>query len=131
MRTIVVIIGRDKLAGIWQRGGMNAKAELAELVENYLSINAGIETMALGSTIEGLAKIWSAYGDAKRKRGNWSTMLHNLRDGISDIEPALPYLRELGQAVAGLVALAERELVFAAELHAEIVRLSAGESTLA
>lgn len=108
---------------------MNPKTELAELVDNHLSGRANVTTAALGSVVVGLAKILTAYMDGQQKRGNWGTMLGNLRSGVADIAPALPMLRTAGPGAAMLVEMAERELVFANEMQDEIIRLSAGEST--
>jgi hypothetical protein len=109
---------------------MNAKAELAELVDDHLGRNATMAKAALGSVIAGLAKFLTAYADAQARRGNWGTMLDNLRRGMNDIEPVLPLLKSQGgPGVATIVELAESELRFAAEMQEEIVRLSAGEST--
>lgn len=108
---------------------MNPKAELAELVDDHLSRNSSVATAALGSVVVGLAKILTAYTDAQAKRGNWGTMLGNLRSGVADIAPALPMLRTAGPGVAAIVEMAEREIVFANVMQDEIIRLSAGEST--
>jgi hypothetical protein len=109
---------------------MNAKAELAELVMDHLSENGGMGTVALAAVISGLASILTAYNDAQERRGNWGTMLGNLQAGIANIQPALPLLRAHGgPGVATVIALAERELSFAALMQDEITRLTAGEST--
>lgn len=122
---------RDNASKTWQREEMNAKAELAEFVNDYLSRKeGGIELVALGAVITGLASILSAYRDAQERRGNWGAMLGNLRDGVAEIERALPLLREHGgPGVATVIELAEQELAFAGSMHDEIVRLTAGEST--
>lgn len=108
---------------------MNAKAELAELVMDHLGRHGGMATAALASAITGLAAILSAYDDAQERRGNWGTMLGNLRKGVASIEPVLPMLRDAGPDYVAVVELAERELEFAALMQDEIVRLQAGEST--
>lgn len=127
--TLISTAPRDKIARIWQREDMNAKAELAELVMDHLSRTGNITTAALASAITGLAKILTAYNDAQEKRGNWGTMLANLRSGIADIAPVLPHLRTVGPSVAAIVQMAEREVVFANVVADEITRLTAGEST--
>lgn len=110
---------------------MSPKAELAELVEDHLSRSGSAGTVALAAAITGLASILTAYQDAQQKRGNWGTMLSNLRKGEELVRPALPLLRsEGGPGVAAVVALAERELHFAETMADEIMRLQAGESTL-
>ena len=110
---------------------MRAEAELAELVEDHLGRNANVTNVALASTIHGLAQIMTAYGDAQARRGNWGAMLANLKNGIANIQPALPVLRGAGPGVAAIVSMAERELQFASVMQDSIVRLQADESTLA
>lgn len=109
--------------------GMDAKAELAELVEDHLSRQSNPASVALASVISGLASILTAYQDAQQKRGNWSTMLANLRKGDELVRPALPVLRGEGGSIA-LVAFADRQVYFAGMMADEIMRLQAGESTL-
>jgi hypothetical protein len=109
---------------------MSAKTELADFVDNHLSRNpGGMTTMALASVVTGLASILTAYGDAQERRGNWGAMLANLKQGVAGIKPALNTLRAAGPAYAAVVAMADRELQFAALMQDEIVRLQAGETT--
>jgi hypothetical protein len=108
---------------------MDAKAELAELVEDHLSRQNGEQTVAGAAIIMGLARILTAYEDAKSKRGNWSTMLDHLKKGEELIRPALPVVR-LNPALSGLVNFAGHQLSFISVMADEIERLSAGESTL-
>ena len=98
---------------------------------DHLSRGSKLATVGLASTISGLASIMTAYDDAQERRGNWGAMLANLRNGIANIETALPMLRSHGgPGVAAVIELAERELSFAALVRDEILRLQAGESTL-
>jgi hypothetical protein len=111
--------------------GMDAKAELAELVEDHLGRSADASSAALAAVIVGLADILSAFEDAKLKKGNWGTMLGNLRKGDELVRAALPVLKaEGGSGVTAVVAFADRHLYFAGMMQDEIMRLQAGESTL-
>jgi hypothetical protein len=108
---------------------MDAKAELAELVEDHLSRQSGEQTVAGVAIIMGLARILQAYEDAKSKRGNWATMLDNLKKGEELIRPAIEVVR-LNPGLSGLVTFAGRQLSFVGVMADEIERLSAGQSTL-
>jgi len=109
---------------------MSPKAELAEFVMDHLGRNTNPTTIALASVITGLASILSAYDDAQEKRGNWGTMLGNLRTGADLLDVALPLLRERGgPGAAAVIEMGEREARFARLVQDEIVRLQAGEST--
>lgn len=102
---------------------MNAKRELADLVDDHLSRNASVPNVALAGMMAGLTKILTSYSDAQERRGSWDEMLSNLRSGLADVEAALPVLRVEQDGVAAIVLFAEREVAFAAHLEREIVRL--------
>lgn len=108
---------------------MDAKAQLAELVEDHLSRQSGEQTIAGTAIIMGLARILTAYEDAKQKRGNWGTMLDNLKKGEELVRPALRVVRA-NPALSGLVTYADRQLSFASVMADEIQRLQADASTL-
>src|SRR5262245_5125104 len=101
---------------------MTAKGELAEFVMDHLGRNANIATAGLGSAIAGLARILTAYDEAQERRGNWGSMLDNLRTGIAMLEPAIPILRQHGgPGVAAVIEMGEREVRFARLVEDDIV----------
>jgi hypothetical protein len=110
---------------------MTAKGQLADFVMDHLSHNANPANVSLIAVMSGLAKIFTAFGDAQGRKGNWGSMLDNLRGGIQLIDAALPHLRtDGGPGVADVIEMAEREVVFARLVEDDIVRITAGESTL-
>jgi hypothetical protein len=110
---------------------MSAKGQLAEFVMDHLSRNGNPANVSLIAVMSGLTKIFAAFGDAQDRRGNWGPMLDNLRGGIQLIDAALPHLRSNGgPGVADVIEMAEREVSFARDVEADIVRITAGESTL-
>ena len=107
---------------------MDAKAELAEFVTNHLQ-GAPIDVV-LGTVCTGLALIGTATVDAQERRGNWSTMMANLKTGIANIRAAVGYLQSQGGPPhAGLVQFANRQATFGQLMLDEITRIQAGEST--
>lgn len=110
---------------------MDAKAELAELVEDHLREGADVAGNALVSVVTGLASILAAYEDARQRKGNWAAMLANLRRGDELVRASVPILRTTGgSGFASLVAFADRQVYFAGMMQDEIMRLQSGESTL-
>ena len=110
---------------------MDAKAELAELVEGHLRVGADTASNALLSIVTGLASIVTAYDDARQRKGNWAAMLAKLRRGDELVRAALPILRSHGDTgFASLVAFADRQVYFAGMMQDEIMRLQSDESTL-
>ncbi len=109
-------------------GRVNAKAELADFVMNHLQ--GGPMDAALGTLINGLAAIGTAFDDAQERKGNWGTMLSNLRGGAASARSALEYLRQHGgPGLAALLQFADRHVRFAQLVADEILRLQANEST--
>jgi len=91
---------------------MTAKGDLAEFVMDHLSQNATPANTSLAAVMSGLARIFTAYNDAQERRGNWGSMLENLRSGIQLIESALAKLRTHGgPGVASVVAIDRKSVV--------------------
>jgi len=110
---------------------MTAKGQLADFVMDHLGRNASPANVALAAVMTGLARIFTAFDDAQERRGNWGSMLDNLRGGVQLIDAALPHLRTHGgPGVADVISMAEREVAFARLVEEDIVRITAGESTL-
>jgi hypothetical protein len=110
---------------------MSAKGQLADFVMDHLSRNGSTANVALIAVMTGLSRLFAAFGDAQERKGNWGSMLDNLRGGIQLIDAGLPHLRtDGGPGVADVIEMAEREVAFGRLVEEDIVRITAGESTL-
>jgi hypothetical protein len=105
------------------------EAQLAEFVDAHLG-RGGPTDAAVGAVVVGLADLSAAFLDAQEQRGQWGRILSKLRTGTELVKAGVERLRgEPG--FEGLVTFAERQRAFAATMVDEVLRLQAGESTLA
>lgn len=111
---------------------MNPREQLAEFVEAQIGRRPDPEAANLYTLVCALADIATALADAQDMRGNWGSMLTNLRKGSEQTRTPLAWLKQHDAAgFARLIAFAERQLVIAEALANEIMRLQGeDESTL-
>jgi len=108
---------------------MSPEAELAELVDILFSRGKPID-VAVGSMVSGLADIGNALMDAQAMRGNWGSIIANLRVGAEKVRVAIDPVRKMGgPGFEGLAKYAERHLRFAMGMIDDVIRLQANEST--
>jgi hypothetical protein len=105
-------------------------AELQELVEDHLSRGKS-DDISIAIVCYGLSRVGEALQRLQERSTNWGATLGLLRVGADAIRQGLPSLRQSGVPLDALLSLAERQLAFAELLQNEIVRLQAGETTLA
>ena len=104
-------------------------AQLRELVEDHLSRGAP-QDMGIAALAVGLGAIGAALAEVQSGRANWSAVRERLRQGMKDTRAGLQ-IAHADRRLDALRGFAERQLTFAALLDDEIVRVTAGETTLA